>query len=329
MASSLSSLIWLVTGRCNLSCSHCYAERFQGQDELSPIEAASLVEDAARAGVQHLGLVGGEPLLRPDLLRLVQQARSLNMSVSMVTNGSRITAAVAGELAASEVVVVVSLDGARPGTHDRRRGAGSHQQALSALGHLKQEEVNFRTVTALDSGNYREVGECLTLSQTLGSEAACLIPVMPSGRAEQDGLLSAAQMILVLEAAERCTLDLGLQVQLWCTPFAPLVTSAPEVSTYPCRGADSMDIDPSGRVLLCDVLDTKVSHIRDKGVRGAWREQRRSTLVRSLTGPSITPVCTSCSLSKSCRGGCFARAQLLSDDLNAPDPLCPRVAGAV
>lgn len=329
MASSLSSLIWLVTGRCNLSCSHCYAERFQGQVELSPEEAGVLVADAARAGVRHLGMAGGEPLLRPDLLHLIQQARSLGMSVGLVTNGSRITAAVAGELAASQVGVVVSLDGARPETHDRRRGAGSHRQVLSALGHLKRAGASFRTVTALGADNYRETGECLALALRLGAEAACLIPVMPSGRAGQDELLSAAQMVTALEAAEQCSLDMGLPVQLWCTPFAPLVVSAPKVSAYPCRGTDSMDIDPAGRVLLCDVLDTEVSHIRDEGVRGAWGEQRRSALVRSLADPRLASVCAACPLSKNCRGGCYARAQLLAGDIHAPDPLCPRVAGAV
>ena len=90
-----------------------------------------------------------------------------------------------------------------------------------------------------------------------------------------------------------------------------------------------MDIDPAGRILLCDVLDAVVSNLRGRGLLSAWQEQRRSPEVRRLVSPKLAPVCAACPLARRCRGGCYARAQLLSGDLYAPDPLCPRVAGVL
>lgn len=322
-----SSLIWLVTGRCNLSCDHCYAARFPLREELSPEEARALVAEAARTGVQHLGLAGGEPLLRPDIFEIVHEARSLGLRVSLVTNGGRVTPSAARDLARSGVGVVVSLDGARPETHDRRRGAGSHRQAVLALAHLRQAGAAYRTVMALGTDNYHEVGEYLTLAHKLRAEAACLIPVMPSGRAGRERVLTAAQMSDALKVAGGRSQELGLPLQLWCLPFAPLVMPSNGVSPSSCRGSLSMDIDPAGRILLCDVLDTVVTALRDGGLLRAWREQRRSPVVRLLGSPKLDPVCADCPLSRRCRGGCYARAQLLSGDLYAPDPLCPRVAG--
>ncbi len=55
-----SSIVWLVTGKCNLACSHCYAQRFQGRHELSAEEAQGLVTEAAQMGVRHLAFAGGE-----------------------------------------------------------------------------------------------------------------------------------------------------------------------------------------------------------------------------------------------------------------------------
>jgi radical SAM protein with 4Fe4S-binding SPASM domain len=324
-----SSLIWLVTGQCNLVCDHCYASRFPVGEELSTEEAEALVAEAARLGVQHLALAGGEPLLRPDLFEIIAGARSLGLGVSLVTNGGRVTLEAAQALARSGVEVVVSLDGARAQTHDRRRGVGSHRQALAALAHLRQAGAAYRTVMALGTDNYHEVGEYLTLAHKLGAEAACLIPVMPSGRAGRESTPTAAQVAGALQAAGGRSQELGLPLQLWCLPFAPLVMSSDRVSAYPCRGSLSMDIDPAGRILLCDVLDVEVSALRGRGLVGAWREQCRSPVVRRLASPKLAPVCADCPLAHQCRGGCYARARLLSGDLYAPDPLCPRVAGVL
>ncbi|MEE9201707.1 MAG: radical SAM protein [Dehalococcoidia bacterium] len=324
-----SSLIWLVTGRCNLACEHCYASRFQVGEELSSEEASELIAEAARVGVQHLGLAGGEPLLRPDLFEIISGARSMGLGVGLVTNGGRVTPAAARALARNGVGVVVSLDGATAQTHDQRRGAGSHRQALSALAHLRQAGVAYRTVMALGPDNYHEVREYITLAHKLGAEAACLIPVMPSGRAGRRSTPTAAQVAGALQAAGGRSQGLGLPLQLWCLPFAPLVMSSDGVSAHPCRGSRSMDIDPAGRILLCDVLDVEVSALRGGGLLRAWREQCRSPVVRRLAGPKLAPVCAGCPLAQQCRGGCYARAQLLSGDLYAPDPLCPRVAGVL
>jgi len=247
--------------------------------------------------------------------------------VSLVTNGALVSSSVARAFAQEGVRVVVSLDGACPQTHDRRRGAGSHEKALAALAYLEEAGASYRTVMALGPDNYREVGDYLALAQKLGAEAACLIPVMPSGRAKWEMVLAPAQLVEALEAADRRSPELGLPVQLWCIPFAPLVVTSAWVSTGSCRDSPGMDIDPAGNILLCDVLDTVVSTVRGKELLEAWQEQCRSTVIRRLESPNLAPVCATCPLASRCRGGCFARAELLAGDLYAPDPLCPRVAG--
>ena len=73
------TLIWLITARCNLTCSHCYAARFADSDELTEEEGISLLMEAARVGVVHVGLSGGEPFLRPDTLSIIAEAGHLGV----------------------------------------------------------------------------------------------------------------------------------------------------------------------------------------------------------------------------------------------------------
>ena len=86
-----------------------------------------------------------------------------------------------------------------------------------------------------------------------------------------------------------------------------------------------MDVSPSGRVLLCDVLNIEVCNVKEVGVKNAWRILNQTPVISKIKSPSLKAPCNSCSFSTYCRGGCFARAYILLKDYEAPDPLCPRV----
>ena len=64
-----------VTDRCNLRCVYCMPEAglpwIAKSDILSFDEIARIVRAAAKVGVRSIRLTGGEPLIRPDLERLV------------------------------------------------------------------------------------------------------------------------------------------------------------------------------------------------------------------------------------------------------------------
>ena len=97
-----------------------------------------------------------------------------------------------------------------------------------------------------------------------------------------------------------------------------------------CRLSNKeLEIDPEGNVLLCDIANVKFSNACEKGILEACKEQEADPLVKSLTCPKLPEPCSSCELKQKCRGGCFARAELILGDISAPDPLCPRVAGLI
>jgi len=262
---------------------------------------------------------------------IIRSARGYGLEVSLVTNGERLTPEVARALAEFQVGVVVSLDGSQAVTHEARRGRGSFRRLLQAMAALRRAGLAFRTIMALGPDNYREVGEYLALAREQGAAAACLIPVMPSGRARRQRLLSPGEVVAALAAADRRSRELEFPVHLWCLPFAPLVVTSPWVAASSCRRSRGMDVDPSGNVLLCDVLDVVISSLRGRKVAEAWREQCGHPVMRRLERPELGEACAACPLAGQCQGGCFARAQLISGDLYGPDPWCPRIAcvGAV
>lgn len=82
-----------VTDRCNLRCVYCMPEEgvtwMPHSQILTYEQITQVVEAAARLGVRHVRLTGGEPLVRPQLYRLVEMVKGVEgiESVALTTNG--------------------------------------------------------------------------------------------------------------------------------------------------------------------------------------------------------------------------------------------------
>lgn len=326
----LGDIIWLLTARCNLACSHCYTARFSGKRELEPKQALDIVKSAAEMQIRHLGFSGGEVFLRPDALELLGVASKLGMSTSVVTNGSTLNEETVEKLAEYKIPTFLSIDGATRETHEQIRGIGSWDFITPAMEKMRRFGVRFSTVMAVNRLNYQEAPEYLALAKESGASTACIIPVMPAGRANMELILQPKQMFTVLQAAEKAAEALKFRVSFWCTPFAGLVTNSRYISADFCRNdTGEMIISPAGEVLLCDILDVTLSNVGTKGLPKAWQEKAEHPMLKTITNPRLSEPCLDCPLKEKCKGGCFARAELISGDLYAPDPLCPRVAKVI
>src|ERR1700677_2783847 len=82
-----------VTDRCNLRCVYCMPEEglpwIGKRDILTYDEIAEIVRAAAKVGVRSIRLPGGEPLIRPDLKRLVSMIAAIPGidDIALSTNG--------------------------------------------------------------------------------------------------------------------------------------------------------------------------------------------------------------------------------------------------
>ena len=74
-----------ITNRCNLRCPMCYWLKERPKKELTEEEMISLFKSLRRQGITHATLVGGEPTLRPSIIRASSQ---IFPYTAVVTNGS-------------------------------------------------------------------------------------------------------------------------------------------------------------------------------------------------------------------------------------------------
>jgi molybdenum cofactor biosynthesis enzyme MoaA len=116
----------VVTRRCNLSCGYC--SEYDHDSELIPLETLKCRIDALhRLRVAHVTLLGGEPLLHPQIAEVVAHANT-HAQVSITTNGFLLSDRLVQRLNDAGLSnMQVSIDGVYPDS------SGYIQKSLRAL----------------------------------------------------------------------------------------------------------------------------------------------------------------------------------------------------
>jgi MoaA/NifB/PqqE/SkfB family radical SAM enzyme len=105
-----------VTNRCNLRCHHCSASAGDELDHaLTTEEWLALIRRLAELKVLKVIISGGEPLMRPDIFRLLEELDRWRIGIKMNTNATLVDEQVAARLAGFRMLrsLEVSLAGPR------------------------------------------------------------------------------------------------------------------------------------------------------------------------------------------------------------------------
>jgi MoaA/NifB/PqqE/SkfB family radical SAM enzyme len=104
------SFVLSLTSDCNLTCDYCYARVYKEPKLLPPKVLEGILEQAGSLGCFFFVLTGGEPMLYPNLLNILN--RYSNNLFILITNGTMVSGDAAEKLArSSHIISVVSLEG--------------------------------------------------------------------------------------------------------------------------------------------------------------------------------------------------------------------------
>ena len=236
-----------MTCRCNLRCVMCYTDCFNHpayiREELSTQEILHIMDELIEAGCLELCLTGGEPLARPDFFTIYEQAISNGLLVTLFTNGTLITEAVADRFSAHPPKQIeISVHGATEQTFERvTQGHGSYRRVQEAISLLRARQLPLTLKTTAMTVNKEDVLSIKRAVQSMDSVAYHLGDEM---RPALDGSL--APLELGLTADERSSLFQDDR-ELWNELCAR--ESTPATS---CRsGEHRFHIDAYGMLQLC------------------------------------------------------------------------------
>ena len=103
-----------VTDRCNLDCAYC-TEYDNSRPHPSIDDLKKWVRKIRELGTMRIALVGGEPLVHPNIVELVRYCRKLGFATSLTTNGFLLTRKLVAQLEdAGLQVMQISVDRMTP-----------------------------------------------------------------------------------------------------------------------------------------------------------------------------------------------------------------------
>jgi MoaA/NifB/PqqE/SkfB family radical SAM enzyme len=135
-----------IVNTCNLRCQGCWV-KVDGPRHLIDFENLDrVISEAKEHGNSFFGILGGEPFVHPELMRILGRHRDCYFQV--FTNGTLITDDIARELRSlGNVTPLISIEG-NPSVSDVRRGGRDVlKRALTGLEHC----TNNRLITGVSS----------------------------------------------------------------------------------------------------------------------------------------------------------------------------------
>jgi len=183
--------LWLeLTNKCNLNCSHCYAESGphpSRKDVLVTADYLRLLDEAAGIGCRAVQFIGGEPTLHRGLPELIGHARDVGYEeIEVYTNGTVLTEKLLACFVEHKTSIAVSVYADDAETHDAvTTRVGSHARTISNLRRMVSAGLKIRVgVIAMDANKHR-ITETVKFLRELGIEKVGVDHARSVGRGER------------------------------------------------------------------------------------------------------------------------------------------------
>jgi radical SAM protein with 4Fe4S-binding SPASM domain len=288
------------TLQCNRSCDFCFNRSLPDMQDMSYDSFRAMLDRLKALSVKTIDIMGGEPAMHPELIRIVREAGKQGFRVNVSSNGTN--TAVLKELCnmGQDVAVGISIN-------DR--------EILDQLGgFIRQYQPIVKTVHTRSRDT--------TLTQdilVLNPEKFYLIYRDAMEQRELDDSVSFPHYRKTIAQDPHFS-----QINMvYCSGFLP-DPSYPELSNVRCpAGTTKLGIMPDGAVYPCNLFFNRagflLGNILTDPFETIWNH-RVLAFFRTYTGNNCPQ--SSCEYHTQCHGGCPAHAFHLSNDLSAPDPRC-------
>jgi len=325
-------LILELTTACNLRCRTCYMVASKpSPEELTTTEIEGLLDEASKAGCKTVALMGGEPLLRDDIIPITRFALDRFQQVQISTNGTLDAMQLVKEFKHSKnLTIQISLDGPDAQSNDRIRGKGSFQKARSFMGALSSAGISTTLSTVLNAYNYNLVAKMCEFACEVGASAVIFHKVHVVGRAEDfpDIIPTAEQLMHGMGMILKMFYDYGVSGRLmvdfphnrWIRGDT-LIDAAHPVCHF---GRAFAFVTSRGDLVCCSHLrdgEFVCGNIRKKSLLEIWNTSPTLAAMRNLTVEEI-PSCAMCEFKYICRGSCRADALGASGSILGDPPDC-------
>jgi len=334
-------LIWELTQACGLTCKHCRADAQPQRhpDELTTAEGKRLLDQAAEFGQNQLVVLsGGDPLVRDDVVELVEYGTEQGLGMTLTPSGTEsVTADRIAELQDAGLRrMALSLDGSTAESHDAFRGeSGSFEATMAAAEAAREAGLPLQINTTVCAETVDQLPAIRNLVADLGAVMWSVFFLVPVGRGRVLTQISPERAERVMEWLHEVSEDAPFGLKTTEAPHYRRVTierergNADDGSSAENTGLQRRTgiragqgfafVSHVGEVYPSGFLPESAGNVREESVVDLYRD---SALFRRLRDDdALEGKCGACPYRGVC-GGSRSRAYAATGDPLASDPLC-------
>ncbi len=270
--------LWLeLTGKCNLSCAHCYAESSPAVPLVQTVTTdrwREILDEAASIGCRKVQFIGGEPTLHPALPDLVRRAKQNGYElIEVYTNGTTFGTRLKQVFVECDVALAFSVYGDSAIVHDEVTGQQfSFDRTIKNLKWALAEKLDVRVGIIATGVNDHALTATRDVLKDLGVRSIMVDRTRAVGR----GTAARSRASEVSELCGRCW-----QGRLCITAQGEAI---------PCVFARTFTVgtvsDPLGAILTGERLHAFRQMLRQEGV-----ESDRGGNVMAIREPGLMMQC--------------------------------------
>ena len=340
-------IYWYLSFRCNLACAHCSVSSSPWVDtskDLNTEECLEVVRQMKDLNVRMAILTGGEVLIRPDILTILQALREAGIVAAVETNGLRIDKPFLELAKAMQdeglLTVAISLDGGTAETHERLRGPRSFHRTVRGLRALAEAKVAFSVQCVINNANIETIPNLYELAEELYPYCTTVQwPVLnPLGRGVElvrdlglkpENIHRMFETIKTYEETYSGVTRVKVPPAMIPPKYLSLVLKTEGMSCTTTCDFPLLGVLPDGNVSICaltrDQDDLQFGNIRDTSIslKKVWSETRMDMLrSKYLASTDLQGICGDCVWQYTCKGSCRAWAYEEGHSFDAPFPIC-------
>lgn len=326
----MQQIYFVLTERCNLSCSHCIRESSPWRDEAAELSMIlkALDEIASICPKATILLSGGEPTIYRHFMTVLEHAIDLQLDVVINSNGT--TAFFRSYNLErlpryNRLAFQISLDGAEA-LHDQIRGKGMFRKSLRAIKSLRAQGFNCSvSATVMNKVFFADVHTFISDLDELGLQQIAIKRVTYAGRSSNGSQIDTATWNTHVHKVREMSTNTRLVVHpMYDFSMLDRISDADlagidiDLSTINCgAGVAKLYVYPSGDVCSCTCFrDLPMGNLEISSLHSIINTYS-PVIVKDAS-------CISCRYQRLCRGGCMGSGYKYHKELGRSDPRCPR-----
>lgn len=325
--------IYFYNKSCNLRCCHCWIDpRFESRNDEDLVfeEVKDLFIQGKSLGMSGVKLSGGEPLLLPYIVPLINFLRDEHINLIVETNGTLITEEIAIALREANAFVSVSLDGTTEAIHNLLRiSSGSFKKTVDGIKTVVRQGITPQIIFSIHRGNQHDLPGMITFAESLGARSLKINLIHGIGRAEnlatENELTSSKDFINLYTLYKDAGTD-NFKVLFDIPSAFKKITDINNDGCNTCGVKGIIGVLSDGMVSICGIGNVKsdlcFGNLRTTSLSDIWEKSDVLQRIRDDIPAHLEGICGRCFLKGMCFGKCIANTYYATGSFTRGNLFC-------